>query len=988
MCRLIQIYILLLLGMQNTFSQVYQTYSFTENNGLSSYNVHKICQDKYGFSWIATQDGLNKFDGKDFQQYNKFSTPGLSGNDIRDVTYDSINDIIWVSSSNGGVDGLSSEGDKILYQLPIDRIKSLLPDPSVQQIVIIEKSVIALNTPSGVLIYNFIKNKIIPLAYQPFSNLDKGNKFIIGLFTFNNRLITITLNYGISIYNTHNYKIEHEISFGRELKEELIYKSCIDQKNGVIYIPTSSGIYKYMISNNTIQKIYNAGKTIFCVNQISDSSFLFATPYGIFTSNIYFNRILPIKFTSDIAAVNWQNEVNTIFQDREKRIWYGARKGLIIQSKKATPFEKFGTDNASGIKLNHLYYITFLSNSKVLACDIKGLYIIDLLTGSINAVENEKVYYYLFEIAGVKKGKFISTDKGLYITSNFEKPTFEPAGLYYPELKPVEKYIFNSHIVLNDSIIVLTTEGDKGTVIWDRKNTRVINLNEKIKLSSNFTNGVAKVSDSSFLLATDSEAGIYYIKSNKFDEIEIYDDQKHKLRLFMDVAVINNNYWIASYGSGIFIYNRSLQKIASINSKNGLSNNGVYKIIKEKNNMVWATTNYGLTRINVANNTISTYFNKDGLNNNAFEEFSANYQNGIIIAGGPNGFTKIDPDKINKPETPKKIVFDYLQISDTDTMYKINLLTVQKTKIPNNASKVDIHIASLNFDLSSKNVYYYNIKELNSSWFVSSDNSSISLIGLSPGTYHLQVKASNEEGVSSEPKELILEFLPKWYQTWWFKLLIFLTTAGIIYAFYRYRITQIKKQHEIRKNIATDLHDDLGSTLNSVKVFTNLAISGVKQEESLQQIKDNLNEATMGLRDMIWVLDDSLDTVDELVTRLKQFALPVAAASNIQAEIKAESEVSNLKLTKEEKRNLFLVCKEGINNSIKYSGATQINVEIKPAGKKIQVRITDNGKGFNVDEVKKGYGLKNMQYRAGQIKYKAELASSPGKGTHIEIKSI
>ena len=161
MCRLIQIYILLLLGMQNTFSQVYQTYSFTENNGLSSYNVHKICQDKYGFSWIATQDGLNKFDGKDFQQYNKFSTPGLSGNDIRDVTYDSINDIIWVSSSNGGVDGLSTEGDKILYRLPVDRIKRLLPDPSVQQIVIIEKSVIALNTPSGVLIYNFIKSSLL-----------------------------------------------------------------------------------------------------------------------------------------------------------------------------------------------------------------------------------------------------------------------------------------------------------------------------------------------------------------------------------------------------------------------------------------------------------------------------------------------------------------------------------------------------------------------------------------------------------------------------------------------------------------------------------------------------------------------------------------------------------------------------------------------------------------------------------------------------------
>jgi signal transduction histidine kinase len=215
---------------------------------------------------------------------------------------------------------------------------------------------------------------------------------------------------------------------------------------------------------------------------------------------------------------------------------------------------------------------------------------------------------------------------------------------------------------------------------------------------------------------------------------------------------------------------------------------------------------------------------------------------------------------------------------------------------------------------------------------------------------------------------------------------VLLTAAGIVYAFYRYRIRQIKKQHEIRKNIATDLHDDLGSTLNSVKVFTNLAISGVKQEESLQQVKDNLSEATMSLRDMIWVLDDSLDTLDELVTRLKQFALPITAASNMEFIVTAGSDVNARTLSKEEKRNLFLICKEAINNSIKYSGASQITVEITPAGKKIQITIADNGKGFDEATIKKGYGLKNMQYRAEQIKYTVTMTSSAGKGTQICLR--
>ena len=258
---------------------------------------------------------------------------------------------------------------------------------------------------------------------------------------------------------------------------------------------------------------------------------------------------------------------------------------------------------------------------------------------------------------------------------------------------------------------------------------------------------------------------------------------------------------------------------------------------------------------------------------------------------------------------------------------------------------------------------------------------------LNYGTYRISIGYRTPEGnFIKDALQINVYVKPKWYQTWWFYLLIALTVAAILYALYQYRISQIQKQHEIRKNIATDLHDDLGSTLNTVKIFTNLAISGVKQQESLQQVKDNLTEATMSLRDMIWVLDDSLDTVDELITRLKQFAIPVAAASNMEAIIKAESDVNSRTLSKEEKRNLFLICKEAINNSIKYSGASQIDVAITVSGKKIQITVADNGKGFNVEEVKKGYGLKNMQYRAGQVKYKVALQSAPGNGTQIYIQ--
>lgn len=360
----------------------------------------------------------------------------------------------------------------------------------------------------------------------------------------------------------------------------------------------------------------------------------------------------------------------------------------------------------------------------------------------------------------------------------------------------------------------------------------------------------------------------------------------------------------------------------------------------------------------------------------------------MIIAGGAGGFSVIQPQvyKAN-PIVSRVFINGYTlyyanKIKDTFSLQSNSILFEAY------AQQLILHLAIPIYSDQERIKYYYRIKGLQDQWTVNATQNIISLYRVEPGTYEIEIKATIDgyEFSPSSVYKLIVE--PKWYQTWWFYVLISLTIATILYTLYRYRIAQIKKQHEIRKNIATDLHDDLGSTLNSVKVFTNLAISGVKQEESLQQVKDNLTEATMSLRDMIWVLDDSLDTVDELITRLKQFAIPVAAASNMEAIIKADSEVNSRQLTKEEKRNLFLICKEAINNSIKYSGARQIDVSITASGKKIQIVVADNGKGFNVDEVKKGYGLKNMQYRAGQIKYKVKITAKNLTGTSINISPI
>ena len=130
------------------------------------------------------------------------------------------------------------------------------------------------------------------------------------------------------------------------------------------------------------------------------------------------------------------------------------------------------------------------------------------------------------------------------------------------------------------------------------------------------------------------------------------------------------------------------------------------------------------------------------------------------------------------------------------------------------------------------------------------------------------MQAFNEDGLASEIKEIQLVFLPKWYQTTWFKILLIVLVAGIVYALYKIRINQLKKEKEIRTHLASDLHDDLGSTLNSVKVYANMAMLEKENNKYLEKIKESTQEAISGVRDIIWILDDKKDSMDHLVTRI------------------------------------------------------------------------------------------------------------------------
>ena len=972
------------------------TLIYSQKQGLSSPNIHKIVQDKYGFIWVATQDGLNRFEGSQFIKYNYGQRPNrqLFSPDIRDLVLDNKAGLLWVICNQGGINAIDLATGSTIASYPY--LKNKLHDEW-RICATFFNNRIYIGTSGGLDIFDISKGSFIndlPVIVKDKNCQDAFFSDIRSININNKGIMALgLLDKGIFIFDLHKlsgFLIERNRA--AEQDPGRFWPLCGQFINDdIFYCGTQNGLYtvdcRHLVINSESKKpaldpLALGTGSVAAMVQSENGDILFAGDEltGLNTGNNTKYLVIPTFY----EARSWLKNATSLFQDNKKNIWIGSRQGLCLVKNDEPAFKAVKNNNILyGNKLGHIFSVCAINDTSVLAGTKDGLFIIGQ-NFTLKQVYDKGLVQNILRIT---KGEFLIS--GYNGASLFINGKIEKLSARFPALLPYEDWQFNSYVRVNDSISLLGTESNQGVLEWNTYTSKINRLyagaGEGKQLPSDIVNSIFINRKGQPAILSDYFISVYDPVQKT---VKAFSINKNSVQgIYMDMLEAAGDYWIAAYGTGLLRTDQQFNVKKIYRAEDGLSNSGLYSIFNYKDSILFLTTNFGISTFNIKTKKFSNYYEEDGLQNNTFEEACRDTMNGIFFAGGTDGYVKIVPENLqSNTRAPLLYYTRILAEGASANLLDTTNLNAASFIISENSIQTKIFFSGLHYENSGRVIYSYKIKELADHWINLGPQNFVSLIGLSPGTYHLQVRAANEDGIWSDPRELVLEFLPKWYQTWWFKLLIFLAIAGIMYAFYRYRIAQIKKQHEIRKNIATDLHDDLGSTLNSVKVFTNLAISGVKQEESLQQVKDNLNEATMGLRDMIWVLDDSLDTVDELVTRLKQYAIPVAAASNIQAEIKADSEINNRQLSKEEKRNLFLVCKEVINNSIKYAEASKINIAITASGKKIQIVIRDNGKGFNVDEVKKGYGLKNMQYRTGQIKYKASLVSSPGKGTQITIQ--
>ncbi|MCF6271306.1 MAG: histidine kinase [Melioribacteraceae bacterium] len=359
-----------------------------------------------------------------------------------------------------------------------------------------------------------------------------------------------------------------------------------------------------------------------------------------------------------------------------------------------------------------------------------------------------------------------------------------------------------------------------------------------------------------------------------------------------------------------------------------------------------------------------------------------NDSKGNIWVGTIKGAIKYSPINDKKSLNPPMLNISSVKLFNE----KIDFFN--KIKLNYNQNYLSFEFTGIDFSAPHKVKYAYKMQGVDDDWIVTKRNF-VQYTNLNNGQYLLQVKAANEWGIWSEPKSLQFTILPAFWETWWFITLIILTVTGSIVWIVTNKVKHLIAIERLRSNISADLHDDIGSGLSEVSLLSEIINYKLSKNE-VKKISSELNkignisrEIIESMSDIVWFVNPKNDSLFDLISRLGDAYHVTLSSKNILLDLQNIDLLQKINLSMEYRQNLYLLIKEGINNSLKYSKCSKITLNTNVKGKTLTCNLTDNGIGFDSEKILKGNGLKNMKIRSKKLGGKIEIISKIGNGTQI-----
>ncbi len=942
------------------------------DNGLSADLSKKILVDKKGFVWVATEDGLNRYDGSSFKKIktDPDRVDSLSNNQLTTIFEDS-KGYIWIGTYGGGLE---------LFDRDNNRFRHFKNDISGDYIMSVNQSsngLIWVGTEDNG-IYSYDREKHL------WSNYKLPSSCVLSIFEDSKENLWVGTKNGLSIFDKDKQQFK-QILPGYQVND-------IKESNDNLWIATNTkGLIRFNISTLEIESNIIKDRSILSLFIDTTGLLWVGTESGIEVFNIYKDEFVNFKY--DINS-----PVYSITQDTATGIWFSTNVGVFRVERRTKSFNSYNEiKNVTALYTDNL--------DKLWAFNKTGdIHFYDSKTEKWSLWKKE---YFNRKVLSVKFDNqnrlWVGTDKGLFLYYDLSKDS--KPGLF------LNNYVINS--IKSDATGMLWVATENGLFYFDKNNSGFV----EVDLDNNRVNSIFIDSTNNLWIGTKGGGVYVYNKDSKNLKKVVIDSKLNKNTNSNNILTIYEDrfgiIWIGTRG-GLIRFDKSTKIFKIFSESSGLTNNIVKTIAEDNSGNLWISTNIGLSKFSPENESFENYNRFDGLSGDIFNANSAiKIPRGDMFFGGENGISYFNPNDDFRNNYVPQIYFTSFSQSGIPLIFDkaiedLNLITL---KWPKNS--IEFTFTSLNYYQSNHNYYAYKLDGYDNYWNYTDKIPSGQYSNLPGGRYILRVKGSNNDGIwNSLGATITLVVYPPFWESWWFKMLLIVFIICLTLIIFKLKVNSTTKKAIILENevkrqtdkrvlienelavisertrLARDLHDSVTQTLFSANIISEVlpelwSKNRDKAAEKTRLVTKLTSGALAEMRTLLRELKPSSITEVPMSDLLKQLGTIVEAQSGIHVTVKTEEKIkllSNIQIV------FYRITQEALNNVVKHSDSSEASIIFKSYKDDVYLKITDNGVGFDTSIHKSGhFGIENMKSRAMEDGVKLNITSTSGIGTIIEI---